>query len=177
MNIARALACPGFMSEAELSYLARIAGKSRRIIEVGSWKGRSTIAFAENTSGIVWAVDSWDGRLQHDTEAPINRQVFNEFLHNTEGLTNIWPVPMESTAAAKLMREAGMLADVVFIDGTHSYEAVKADILAWRPLLACYGIFCGHDFADPNWSGVEKAVRELIPKFSVIDHIWTTEAL
>jgi len=44
MNIERAQATTGWMSDAELTYLAECAGKSTAIVEIGSWKGRSTLA-------------------------------------------------------------------------------------------------------------------------------------
>jgi predicted O-methyltransferase YrrM len=58
-------------------------------------------------------------------------------------------------AAAKLV---GLEFDMIFIDGAHDYENVKADILAWRPLSEG-GLLCGHDYGT-CWDGV---VKELIP--------------
>jgi predicted O-methyltransferase YrrM len=36
--------------------------------------------------------------------------------------------------------------DMVFIDGDHRYEGVKADILGWMPKLKKDGVMSGHDF-------------------------------
>jgi len=36
--------------------------------------------------------------------------------------------------------------DLVFIDGDHSYVAVREDIQAWRPFLRPGGILAGHDY-------------------------------
>ena len=49
--------------------------------------------------------------------------------------------------------------DMVFIDGDHSYEAVRADIAAWRPLAR--RMLCGHDLhASGAKPGVRQAVEE-----------------
>lgn len=52
--------------------------------------------------------------------------------------------------------------DMVFIDGDHSYEAVKRDIELWLPRLAPGGLLCGHDITNQP---VERAVRETIGKY------------
>lgn len=49
--------------------------------------------------------------------------------------------------------------DMVYIDGDHSYEAAKADIEAWWPLVSQKGIIGGHDFDDQH-PGVKEAVTE-----------------
>lgn len=52
--------------------------------------------------------------------------------------------------------------DFVFLDADHSYEAVKADIEAWRWCVKPGGWLCGHDYANPWFPkfGVKKAVDE-----------------
>lgn len=49
--------------------------------------------------------------------------------------------------------------DVVYIDGDHTYEGVKADLVAWYSKVRPGGIFCGDDF---NWKGVSEAVVEFM---------------
>lgn len=57
--------------------------------------------------------------------------------------------------------------DWVYLDGTHGYEQVKADLKAWYPKVRDGGLFCGHDYYDgysagpPEFvSGVKTAVDE-----------------
>lgn len=76
------------------------------------------------------------------------------------------------------------MIDMVFVDGDHSYEGCKADILGWMPLIREGGIMAVHDYLkgdlqpDPdgphpkNWPGVDQAVQELlIPNYPLISHV------
>lgn len=195
MNLEHALTVEGFMSSAELVYIAQVAQKSRLVVEIGSWLGRSACAFAANVGehtsvhclpwplqpqpnrGIVFCVDTWQNRLEHDFRVGIDEEFWYKFVYNTLPYKNIIPVRKESTEAARLFAELGVCFDAVFIDATHSYEACKADILAWRSLVRSGGILFGHDLGHLDWPGVKQAVDELIPKYSVVDSIWTTEEL
>ena len=57
--------------------------------------------------------------------------------------------------------------DFVYIDGDHSYEQCKKDIINYLPLVRSGGIFGGHDYT-PDWPGVIKAVNELLAdKFKI----------
>ncbi|NMC63232.1 MAG: class I SAM-dependent methyltransferase [SAR324 cluster bacterium] len=47
--------------------------------------------------------------------------------------------------------------DFVFIDGDHSYEAVREDLKAWYPKVRPGGLFSGHDY---RWDSVMRAVDE-----------------
>jgi hypothetical protein len=60
-----------------------------------------------------------------------------------------------SVEAAKLFPDNYF--DFVYIDGDHSYEAAKADIIAWYPKVKNGGILSGHDYPTPT---VEKACIE-----------------
>jgi len=64
--------------------------------------------------------------------------------------------------------------DMVFIDGGHSYAMVKADILAYTPLVRAGGIVSGHDYTTSRFKGVSKAVNELIGvgEFKLVSSIW-----
>jgi hypothetical protein len=63
--------------------------------------------------------------------------------------------------------------DVVYIDGIHTYEGVKEDILHWKPQLnTVKSVICGHDYyTDEEFlkihthiSGVKQAIDELLGK-------------
>src|SRR5262245_4650710 len=61
INIERALQIPGFMRRPALEWLATQAQTHNVIVELGSYCGRSTRALADNTPGVVYAIDDWKG--------------------------------------------------------------------------------------------------------------------
>ncbi len=178
MNIERASEILGWMSLEELSWLAERASISMRILEVGSFLGRSTRALADNAAGRVYAIDTWRNADAHPfMRAPRIRLeqdwAWQGFLRNMRDLI---PAKLEvrrrnSLAAAKEFSEEGRRFDMIFIDGAHDYASVKADIEAWSSLLAEGGLLCGHDFCGKDL-GVVAAVRELVPTRKIVDTIW-----
>jgi predicted O-methyltransferase YrrM len=159
LKLERARSIAGWMSDMELEWLARQATRHYRIAEIGSWQGRSTTALAENTPGIVFAVDTWLGSEEHTPEQ-IGPEgwLFQQFSQNMRGLP-VLPVMSTSAAAAEHFQRMGFrIFDMIFIDGAHDVQNVKADIAAWHRLLQPGGILCGHDFG--NWPGLEEAVIE-----------------
>ena len=54
--------------------------------------------------------------------------------------------------------------DFIFVDADHSYESVKADLLAWMPKVKKGGWIIGHDI---NWPSVKKAADELLPAYFI----------
>jgi hypothetical protein len=91
-----------------------------------------------------------------------NNTLHGEFIRNIEPVKHIvTPVKMLSVEAAKLYDDNSLF--FVFIDGSHLYESIKADIIAWLPKVKSGGFIGGHDIDQPEeFNGVRKAVDELI---------------
>lgn len=181
MTITRALETPGFMAELELSYLAELASRSNLIVEIGTWRGRSARALADNTPGKLFCVDTWAdnayGAVFPEDASDLCQHkdwLWNEFNKNLGDvmICKVTPYRMQSVEAAALLGSTQF--DMIFIDAGHNYEDVVADINAWRPLLREGGVLCGHDYADYH-PGVVRAVDELVPRFRVVGTIWTTD--
>ncbi len=165
VDISAALLIEGWMSTAELLWLAEQAQQHRRIVEVGSWLGRSAVALAGNCPGWVYCVDLWDGNLAPGISGGgwTAEACYAAFKANTAG-RRVLTFRGPSASAAVLMQSQRF--DMIFLDADHSYEAVRADIQAWRPLLSPGGLLCGHDFSE-EFDGVRRAVRELLPGFGL----------
>lgn len=156
----------GWMGREPLRWLARTARRHARIIEIGSWKGRSTKALA-HPDAVVWAVDTWQGvpddptqhKLYVDTESAWGD--FREHLAPEIDRGHVVPMRMDRLKALRILADQyGPTFGMIFIDADHRYEAVHADITAALPMLRPGGILCGHDY---HWPGPRKAVDELLP--------------
>ena len=167
-SIGRALAIEGWMTEAELAWLAFQAVTHRCIVEIGSYLGRSTRVLADNTPGKVYAIDDWYG--PRDTtwlDADRRAGLYEEFLKNIAG-TQVIPIRADHGQVVILSETP----DMVFIDGDHEYESVRRDIGQWRSRVR--GLLCGHD-ADKV--GVRRAVQEAFGAVTIAPEtmIWYVE--
>ena len=147
------LSIPGWMSESELRWLHDTASQMASVVEIGSFQGRSTFALLQGCKGPVYAVDPWTDVLKQGQD---NFEVFkfNLLTRNPMAVARLHPLRMPSAEAVAGTPDV----DMVFIDGDHVYEAVALDIALW--LRKARKLICGHDFGDPAWPGVTKAVRE-----------------
>lgn len=163
----------GWMSPIELEFLYMMGQKMKSIVEVGSWKGRSTKSLLD-TGKKVYAVDTWEGSNDPNDETKElakKEDVFEVFKKNVGHYENLKIVKKDSRQAAKLFSDKSV--DMVFIDANHTYEEVKKDIEAWAPKAR--KLICGHDYAD-GWPGVKKAVEEIYgDKFRLTGSIWFVE--
>jgi predicted O-methyltransferase YrrM len=171
MDLAKAEQITGWMQTSELEWLATRASQCKRIAEIGSWMGRSARAMADNSKAEIWCVDTWRGSgEEHDRELAGKPKdwLFDQFKANMGDLLSagrLMTLRADSIQAAQTIGLGFELRfDMIFIDGDHSYEGCKADLLAWKPLLNKGGLLCGHDF-DGGRPGVVRAVKELIPNF------------
>jgi hypothetical protein len=66
--------------------------------------------------------------------------------------------------------------DFIYIDATHFYESVKADLNMYYPKLKKNGLMCGHDYANYSNFSVIPAVDEFIleknAKMIALSHEW-----
>jgi predicted O-methyltransferase YrrM len=143
-------------------WLAEKARDAERIVEVGCFAGRTTRRMAEETQGVIWAVDHWQGVPGDPRQQAIYRNLegterrFRQQLGPWIDAGRVAIVRMGSPSAAKhLLKTVGPVMDLVFIDADHRYRNTRRDIRAWRPLVRRGGILCGHDI---GWPGVKKAV-------------------
>lgn len=63
---------------------------------------------------------------------------------------------MDSVQAASEFADRSL--SFVYIDGDHSYEGCRRDILAWAPKVMRGGVIAGHDYYDKEPFMVRSAV-------------------
>lgn len=68
----------------------------------------------------------------------------------------LWRLTSESAA----QRFPPSTFDLIFIDGDHSYQAVKQDLQLWRDKLRPGGLLAGHDLFNLAFEGVLEALVE-----------------
>lgn len=166
----------GWLYEPEALFLHDLARGVRVgcIVEIGSYRGRSTIMLAQGArkaGAIVYAIDphleAIDGIA---TYSAADRDVFIENIQKA-GLTDIVrKLDMTSSQAVEGWRESiGML----WIDGAHDYESVKQDVKLWTPHVIDGGIVAFH---DSGFESVQRAQAELPSSYQLIAQVNSTRA-
>ena len=175
----------GWIARDEHEWLVRAASTRQVIIEVGSWKGKSTKALALSSPGRVIAIDHWKGSSNeqggaHQEAALLGSDgmvsVFSRNLKDEIAGGKVIPVREDSASAgptvAGILRRFGGYADMIFIDGDHTYPAVKRDLEVYAPMVRPGGLFSGHDYQH-GFPGVVQAVNERFGRpYQVVGTIW-----
>jgi len=135
------------------------------IVEIGSWKGKSTILLAKGSEAgnklKVYAIDPHTGSAEH-REMYGEVWTFDEFKKNIETARVdhlIVPILKTSIEAAKDFRDP---VELIFVDGSHEYDLVKLDFDLWFPKVIEGGVMVFH---DTTWrAGPKRVVEELVYK-------------
>ena len=142
---------------AEAAALAALAAQPPwDVLEIGSAYGYSAVLMAL-TGAHVTAVDphTWIGGSLPTMEANLD-------AYGVAGQVEI--VRDHSVPALARMAAAGESFGLVFIDGDHSAQAVRADVAAAMTVLAPGGILAVHDYGeDCCCAGVREALDGLYP--------------
>ena len=186
IDISKAQSITGWMGDTELSWLAMQAKFQSVIVEIGSYVGRSTRALADNTPGVVYAVDNWFGPEAGSNSKPHpNGQGGSSGIPWSDEDRQNLIIEFRSNLADHIATgkvivcqcdhaDAGRIdvnPTMVFIDGSHTLEAVERDINIWWNKLLPGGILCGH---DGNQWPVITPVRETFPDVKLVSDttIW-----
>lgn len=145
----------GWQTEAERMALRRWAF-GLQVLEIGAFEGLSTMQLAI-TATHVTTIDTFDGRgtvhSGSDTEVNFHRNM------QACGLSHkVLPIKGESL---QVMSRLEQVFDLVYIDGSHDYESVRADAEAARKLLKPGGFLAFHDY-DLGHPGVQQVVDALV---------------
>lgn len=169
------------MTVPELIWLAEQAKRSRCIAEIGSWRGRSTRAMADNLhpEGMIFTIDpfvddsigypGWWTAKESPEKYKQKDWLWSEFSHNMNGMigTKVIPIRMFSAHAFEVLRGRGMKFDFIFIDGSHDFGHVTGDIQMFSRLLKPGGLLSGHDYNEPTCPEVASAVNAQCPRITL----------
>ncbi len=128
------------------------------LVEIGSYKGKSTIALGLGSSLMsskkrsIYAIDPFVPESIY-----YKKPYFKTFLRNLKkhGLKGkVIPIQKYSTEA---YNDCPVSIAALFIDGDHEYSGVKHDIIHYASRVVPGGLVAFHDY---NKSGVKKAVKK-----------------
>lgn len=171
----------GWIHPEELDWLHETAKRMTSIVELGSYRGKSTDALLSGCPGKVYAVDLFEdtkhliypGKEQEVFELP-EVDMLTDFMRNVGHHGNLHVVKMDSVMAAKCLPDV----DMVFIDTSHEYEPTLNELKAWWPKTK--RLLCGHDY---NW-GAGHVHRAVVDFFGYepellrsIWMVWTLEGV
>jgi MMP 1-O-methyltransferase len=146
---------PGWLTDEEgeaLYELARACRGDGVIVEIGSWKGKSTVCLGLGSQdGVGVPVYAVDPHADHR---------FGDFKTNIEraGIADlVRPIPSLSQTAADGFEES---IELLFVDGSHEYDLVLEDFEKWVPKVVDGGWVAFH---DTTWTdGPRKVVGQAI---------------
>ena len=167
----------GYLLFEEIEELVRLAQEAKDcIVEIGSYKGKSTIALAYGSQvgeGVpIYAIDPHDsyidiggGTFKPSDSIEFLRNIIN---YNCACFINIINLP--SDIIAKVWYK---IIDLLFIDGDHTYNVVRNDFENWKQHVKNDGCIVMH---DSNWPGPARVIEEA-EEWNVIKKVGTLSIL
>lgn len=175
----------GWLTESEIKYLYSLACRGPgqgALVEIGSWKGKSTIILASGSRAVgrekVYAIDHHKGGLDQDQLGYEGVNTEAEFRQNIKAAgieDHVIPMVMKSEEAVRGWEKPIRL---LWIDGDHHYETVKNDFLLWEPYVITGGVIAFHD--TYAWEGPRRVVEEQFlrsDRFSILGFVDTITAV
>lgn len=152
--------------EGELLYdLARKCPRKGVIVEIGSWKGKSTIWLGRGSKAgnrvKIYAIDPHKGP-SHPKKGYEQLTTLEEFQKNLRnaGIEDIvTPIVKTSEQAA---REFHRPVALLFVDGAHEYDLARLDFHLWFPKVIDGGIMAFHDTTRSESDGPRKVVEKFV---------------
>ena len=184
------------------------------LLEIGTWFGAgSTALFLEilPRGSSITLVDSW--RKYHPPEAQTTlaarlmdlvphaaiSSTLRQIYKFEEMRPDVEVIVVRGVASRVLTAYKPKIFDCIYVDGSHYYDAVKADLQIAKYLLKDDGVLCGDDYLLPHtpelialakshlttnflslpdgrgfYPGVLLAISEELPKVNMQDGFWWT---
>jgi len=164
-----------------LHNFAGVVSSDNAIVELGSYRGKSTCYLARGSKpghgAPVFAVDAWSEEVSSWRNRVLSRlpsATYTEFLAQLRKagvLDQVTPVRSMTTLAAEMWADGLWDAKVglLYIDGDHHFEAALADYRAWHPHLADDALVIFDDYDTDNNPGVLAAVAALAESGEITD--------
>lgn len=149
---------PNPMTVDEVNTLKELVRRLRPniIVNIGAERGTSTLAMLEEQPfAVIFSIDVAPCEVEFENvkKAGLDPKRVIRILGRSQDVGHAFPIK----------------ADMIWVDGDHSYEGVKGDIGAWTRRVRSGGVLAFHDYFEDeppvhNPSGAGKAIRETIHK-------------
>lgn len=167
-----------------LIHLASQVPAGQAIVELGSFKGRSTghlaLGAVRGNGAEVHAFDPWDdGNIPpgYEATAPTvveyvrseTRQAFDAHMATTGAGDHVTAHRATATDGAKDW--TGPKVGLLFHDALHRFQDVRNDLKAWLPHMAKQAVVVLHDVGDPAFE-VERGAEAAFTRTKALCRAW-----
>lgn len=183
---------PGLIENPCRDALIDLASKvpaDQKIVELGSFKGRSTAHLAlgshRGNRAEVHAFDPFEDAPEIDPNylttaptvreyrEPTTRETFENHMKVTGAQAYVTAHQQTATDGAKSWK--GQNVGLLFHDALHDYDSVFEDLKAWLPKMAKNAVVVLHDVGDPQYQ-VLNAATAAFTRTKTIASRWAWES-
>lgn len=141
-----------YLSKWEAAFLEGLAASlpdPARIVEIGTGKGvslgRLLLGLSLHTDVLVWTIDlkECEKAIEHIENCQIPNWRYKFLIGDSAEIGASWQEPLQ----------------MIYFDGSHTYEGVCKDVAIWFPHLTDKGILAFHDYGNKKHT-VTKAVDD-----------------
>ena len=161
---------PGFLGENEARFLGLLAAcipARGAIVEIGSFKGRSTVMLAKVAGhyglGPIVSIDPHTHNLSTESDGSTLPSTYEEFQASLRNAGVSEHVEIHHAFSTDVSPTWKRDIRFLWIDGDHTYEGAKSDFDGFFPFLVSSGVVALHDalnnFAGPIRVFVEEILR------------------
>jgi len=161
---------------AEFLFAAAASVRSGCIVEVGSYRGRSTVALCAGSMAggkvPVYAIEPHEHfvGMKGGVFGPSDRRAFFRAMLLTKFASTVRLINASSEVVTPGWDKS---VSLLYIDGDHRYEAVFRDFACWRPHLADRALVIFHDVAG---AGPALLIKDLLAE-GALTHLQTVGRL
>lgn len=168
----------GWLSPREAATLFRVAVSLDAIApvvcEIGSWRGKSSYVLAKALqdrpdAGSLVCIDPFDGSGDESSRRVYQKEIA-AMKDDPEGL--FWSnlrsrgvhqvVRLLRGRSTEVLEQAPRRIDMLFIDGDHSYSAVRHDFDTYSPRIPTGGVIAFHDVGSTKFTGPRQVVESCV---------------
>lgn len=160
---------PGFLGENEARFLGLLAAcipASGTIVEIGSFKGRSTVMLAKvarhYSLGPIVSIDPHTHNLSTGPEGNGSHSTFEEFQTQLRNAGVTEHVEIHRSFSMDVSPTWNRDIRLLWIDGDHTYEGAKSDFDGFSPFLVSGGVVALHDALNNYPGPIRVFVEEVL---------------